>query len=136
MQTEKLPLWAKVAGYLFGKGLVFIGVRFMLAPEVAERGFGLIYDQPGYAFHYIKGVRDLFTGLVITGFTIANWRKPLAVIILVGSVIPIVDMLVVLNAPAAVPGTEWIHGLTAFFAWIFGFFLLAKQTVKRHAVTA
>lgn len=136
MQTEKLPLWAKVAGYLFGLGLIFIGGRFLLVPEAAERGFGLIYDQSAYSFHYIKGARDLFTGLIITGFTIANWRKPLAIIILAGSVIPIVDMLVVLNAPAAVPGTEWIHGITAVFAWVFGYFLLSSRTIKRPAVAA
>jgi hypothetical protein len=136
MQTEKLPLWAKVAGYLFGIGLLFIGVRFLLVPEDAERGFGLIYNQPGYSFHYIKGVRDLFTGLVITGFTIANWRKPLAVVLLAGSVIPVVDMLVVLSAPTAVPGAEWIHGSTAAFAWLFGYFLLHNQTAQRHALSA
>lgn len=136
MQTEKLSLGAKAAGYLFGIGLLFIGVRFLLMPETAERGFGLIYDQPSYAFHYIKGIRDVFTGLVITGFTIANWRKPLAIVILTGSLIPVVDMLIVLRAATAVPGAEWIHGVTAVFAWVFGYLLLRSQTHQRHAVTA
>ncbi len=133
---EKLPLWAKAAGYLFGIALLFIGARFLLMPETAERGFGLIYDQPSYAFHYIKGIRDVFTGLVITGFTVANWRKPLAVVILAGSLIPVVDMLTVLRAAAPVPGAEWIHGVTAVFAWVFGYFLLRSQTTQRHAVPA
>lgn len=136
MQTEKLPLWAKIVGYLVGFGLIFIGGRFLLAPEVAERGFGLLYDQPTNSFHYIKGIRDLFSGLILTNFTLANWRKPLAVAVLAGSLIPLVDMLIVLTAPNAVPGAEWIHGTTAVASWVFGYFLVRPQTAPRHAVTA
>lgn len=136
MQTDKLPLWAKITGYLFGIGLIFIGGRFLLAPEVAERGFGLLHDQPTNSFHYIKGVRDLFSGIVLAGFTLVNWRKPLAIVVLAGSLIPVVDMLVVLSAPMAVPGTEWIHGLTAVVSWVFGYFLLRNQPVRRHAALA
>ncbi|CCH51621.1 hypothetical protein BN8_00560 [Fibrisoma limi BUZ 3] len=127
MQTNQLSSWTKVVGYLFGAGLVFIGGRFLLAPEVAERGYGLIFDQPTDAFHYIKGVRDVFSGLLFIVFTAANWRKPLAVVALAGSIIPIVDMLIVLNAPLAVPGTEWIHGITVVSLWVYGYFLLRNQ---------
>lgn len=135
MQAVKLPLWAKIAGYLFGFGLLFIGGRFLLAPEVAERGFGLLYDQPINSFHAIKGIRDIFSGLILAGFTLANWRKPLAVAVLTGSLIPVVDTLVVLSAPTAVPGAEWIHGITAVALWVFGYFLVRPQTTSRH-VTA
>ncbi len=123
MQTDKLPLWAKIVGCIFGLGLLFIGGRFLLMPEVAERGFGLIYDQPTNSFHYSKGIRDIFSGLLLTVFSLAGWRKPLMVTVLAGSLIPVVDMLVVLNAPHAVPGAEWIHGLTAVALWVFGYFL-------------
>ncbi|GAB4028195.1 hypothetical protein GCM10028773_61730 [Spirosoma koreense] len=119
-----MPLWAKAIGYVFGIGMVFIGGRFLLDPETAERGFGLIYDQPSNAFHYIKGIRDLFSGLLMTLFTLLNWRKPLAVVILTGSLIPVVDMLIVLLLPSTVPSAAWIHGLTALTAWVYGYFLL------------
>lgn len=124
MLTEKLPLWAKVAGYLFGAGLFFIGGRFLLDPETAEHGFGLIYAQPNEAFHYIKGVRDLFSGLIITTFTVLNWRKPLAVALLTGSLVPIGDMTIVLTAPSTLHSAAWIHGLTALTIWIVSYFLL------------
>lgn len=132
-QLSKLPIWAKMAGYFFGIGLVYVGMRFLLVPEGAERDFGLIYDQPGYSFHSTKGVRDLSWGLVITLLTIFNWRKPLAVVILSGSLVPVVDMLVVLSAPTAVPEIAWVHGLTAIFSWVIGYFLLRNQTDQRHA---
>lgn len=123
MLTEKLPMWAKLIGYLFGLGLIFIGGRFLIDPESAERGFGLIYSQPSESFHYIKGVRDLFSGLLMAVFTAANWRKPLAVTILLGSLIPTVDMLIVLTMPSTIPEAAWIHGLTALSAWVYGYFL-------------
>lgn len=127
MQTEQLPRWAKIAGYTFGVLLLLIGCRFMAMPEAAERGFGLIYDQPSYSFHYIKGIRDLFTGSILTLFTYLNWRLPLAVTLLAGSLIPTVDMLVVLTATQAVPGTEWIHGSTAVAAWVLSYLLLRRR---------
>ncbi|MFD2572777.1 DUF4267 domain-containing protein [Spirosoma soli] len=136
MQTNNMPLWAKVTGYFFGIGLIFIGGRFLLAPEIGERGFGLIYDQPNEAFHYIKGVRDVFSGLLFVAFTAANWRKPLAVATLAGSLIPVVDMLVVLTMPNTVPGAAWIHGTTVVALWMFGYSLLRPQTAPRHALPA
>lgn len=133
MQTDKLPTWAKIIGYLFGAGLVFIGGRFLIAPEVGERGYGLIYNQPGNAFHYIKGIRDVFAGLLFIAFTAANWRKPLAVVMLLGSLIPVVDMIIVLTSPTVVVGAEWIHGTTAVAIWIYSYFLLRqRQNFRSH----
>lgn len=131
MQTDKLPRWAKFAGYGFGIALLFIGGRFLLAPEVAERGFGLNYNQPNNAFHFIKGIRDVFSGLVLFAFTVANWRKPLAVAVLAGSLIPLVDMLIVLNTPNSVPGAKWIHGTTVVCSWLFAYGLLRRPTGRK-----
>ncbi|MVM32079.1 DUF4267 domain-containing protein [Spirosoma sp. HMF4905] len=127
MLTEKLPLWAKLLGYFFGAGLIFIGGRFLLLPEQAELGFGLIYAQPNESFHYIKGVRDLTSGLFFTVFTIAGWRKPLAALFLIGSLTPVGDMIIVLTSPSTVLSAAWIHGLTALAAWIGGYFLLRQK---------
>ena len=127
MVAEKLPLWAKIVGYLFGAALFFIGGRFLLDPETAERGFGLVYAQPNESFHYIKGVRDLFSGLIITVFTLLNWRKPLAIVFLTGSLVPVGDMIIVLTASSAIHSAAWIHGLTALTAWIASYFLLRPK---------
>ena len=127
MLTEKLPLWAKLIGYFFGAGLIFIGARFLIAPETAELGFGLIYAQPNESFHYIKGVRDLTSGLFFTVFTVAGWRKPLAALFLIGSITPIGDMIIVLTSHSSVLGAAWIHGLTALTALIVSYFLLRQK---------
>jgi hypothetical protein len=127
MQTEKLPIWANAIGYFFGAGLLFIGGRFLIAPELAERGFGLIYDQPNESFHYIKGIRDATSGFLFLIFTLTNWRKPLAVLFLAGSLTPVGDMIIVLTTSSAVLSAAWIHGLTALAAWIIGYFLLRQK---------
>ena len=127
MLTEKMPIWTKVIGYLFGAGLLFIGGRFLLDPESAERGFGLIYDQPNQSFHYIKAVRDLFSGVLIGTFTVLNWRKPLAIAFLTGSLVPLGDMIIVLTSPSSIMSAAWIHGLTALTAWITCYFLLRSK---------
>lgn len=131
MQTQPLPTWAKAAGLLFGAGLLFIGARFLYCPEVAERGYGLVYNQPNNAFHTVKGIRDLFSGLLLLSFSWLGWRKPLAVVMLVGSIIPVVDLIVVLRTPQALRGAEWIHGSTALALWVVAFFLLRSSLTKK-----
>ena len=49
--------------FITGLGLLFIGVRFLLSPEVAEVGYGIHFNEQGdYSFHYIKGIRDILSG--------------------------------------------------------------------------
>lgn len=130
MNTDKLPIWANVTGVVLGLALLFIGGRFLLAPEIAERGYGLMYQQPNNAFHLIKGIRDLFSGLVFLIFALAGWRKALAVASLVGSIIPLTDTFIVLNTPQSVPGAEWIHGSTTVALWVFSVFLLRPSSTQ------
>ena len=84
--------------FLTGLGLIFIGARFLIAPEVAEAGYGIRFnEQNDYSFHYIKGSRDLFSGLVICILALSRQTKALAIILLAGSIIPIADTFIVLN---------------------------------------
>lgn len=86
-----------IAG-LTGLGLIFIGVRFLIAPEVAEISYGIHFNERGdYSFHYIKGIRDLFCGLLICIFIFSKQTKALGITLLVGTIVPVVDMLIVLS---------------------------------------
>jgi hypothetical protein len=64
-------------------------------------------------------------------FSVANWRKPLAAVALLGSLIPVADMVIVLTNAQPVAGAEWIHGTTAVALWVFGFFLLRQSSTKK-----
>jgi quercetin dioxygenase-like cupin family protein len=84
--------------FLTGLGLIFIGLRFLIASETAEIGYGIHFNEQGdYSFHYIKGVRDLMSGLLICIFILNKQTKALAITLLVGTIVPIVDMLIVLS---------------------------------------
>jgi hypothetical protein len=86
---------------LLGLGMVFIGTRFLLAPRAGAEGFGVFLPPSDvhYAFHYAKGVRDLFSGLLLALFAGLGYERPLAWVTLLGTFIPCVDLTIVLSQP-------------------------------------
>lgn len=88
---------------LTGLGLVFIGLRFLLAPRVGAEGFGVFLPpaDSNYAFHYAKGIRDVFAGLLLVVFAGLGYDRPLAWVLLLGALIPSVDLTIVLTQPTA-----------------------------------
>jgi len=123
MTTQRIPSPVRLISLLIGFGLLFIGGRFLLAPELGEAGFGLTYQEPNYAFHYIKGIRDLFAGLIIVLLAWSHYRKPLLLIFLAGSIIPFADMLIVWHTPGSNLWAMLIHGGTVVTLWILCYFL-------------
>lgn len=87
-----------IIAFLTGLGMIFIGTRFMLLPESAVAGYGIHFDAHGdYSFHYIKGIRDVFTGLLICILILTKQIKALGIALTVGTIIPIMDMFIVLT---------------------------------------
>ena len=123
MTTQHIPVPLRLMSLLLGVGMLFIGVRFLLAPELGEAGFGLHYNQPNYAFHSIKGIRDIFSGLIIVLLAWYHYRKPLFLTLLAGSIIPFTDMLVVWHTPGSNLWAMLIHGGTVITLWLLGYFL-------------
>jgi len=84
--------------FLTGLGMIFIGTRFMLAPEIAEASYGIHFNAHGdFSFHYIKGIRDIFTGLLICTLILSRQIKALGIAMVLGTIIPTIDMLIVLT---------------------------------------
>ncbi|QJD97012.1 DUF4267 domain-containing protein [Mucilaginibacter robiniae] len=93
--TQKICI---AIAFLTGLGMIFIGTRFLLAPETAEAGYGIHFNNQGdYSFHYIKGIRDVFSGLLICIFVLTKQTKALGITLAVGTIIPVTDMLIVLS---------------------------------------
>jgi hypothetical protein len=68
--------------FLLGLGVIFLGGRFYTSPEVATAGFGIHFNAQGdYSFHYIKGIRDIFSGLIICVFVLFNEQRALGVML-------------------------------------------------------
>ena len=88
---------------LVGLGMIFIGLRFLLAPRAGAEGFGVFLPPADtqYAFHYAKGIRDVFSGLLLVAFAGLGYDRPLAWVLLLGAMIPSVDLSIVLSQPTA-----------------------------------
>ncbi len=128
MITQQIPspVWRdplRIISLLIGVGMLFIGARFLLAPEAGEAGFGLHYNQPDFAFHAIKGIRDIFSGLIIVLFAWSHYRRPLFLTLLAGSIIPFTDMLIVWHTPGSDLWAMLVHGGTVITLWILCYFL-------------
>jgi hypothetical protein len=89
---------AFVLAALLGLGMIFIGGRFLLAPQTAVAGFGLHFDPlSDTSFYYTKGIRDIFSGLVLCALAVRRDRISLGIVLLCGALIPVVDMTIVLS---------------------------------------
>ena len=50
-------------------GIIGIGIDFILNPVGASTGYGIpIHDPAAFPFMWIKGIRDIFAGLVVLPF--------------------------------------------------------------------
>ena len=90
---------------------MFIGLRFLLAPRAGAEGFGVFLPPTDvqYAFHYAKGIRDVFSGLLLVAFVALGYDRPLAWVMLLGALIPSVDLTIVHAQPTASLALELPH---------------------------
>jgi hypothetical protein len=117
-----------VVAIITGLGLIFIGTRFLLSPERAEAGYGINFNEHrNYSFHYIKGIRDIFSGLLISVFVLMNQRRALGVTLLAGTLIPITDMLIVLSKSYNGVLQAMPHIIATIICSVFGIILLATK---------
>ena len=117
-----------VIALLTGLGMIFLGARFLLSPEVAEAGYGIHFNcHEDYSFHYIKGIRDIFSGLIISVFVLTNQRRALGVTLLGGTMIPVTDMLIVLSKSYNGIIQAMPHIIAIVICAVFGIILLATK---------
>jgi len=94
--------------FLTGIGLLFIGLRFLISPVNAEFDYGISTNtHADYSFHYIKGIRDLFSGILLVLFVLTKLRKALAMTLLAAIVVPLGDFMIVMGKD----GGDWQHGI-------------------------
>ena len=106
--------------YLIGVLLLFIGLRFIISPEIGETGYGLVFTENGnYSFHYIKGIRDVFSGLLFLILAFGRQYRALGAALLLGSIIPMTDAWIVL-AYQSMPFATAIAHLSAIVLCLLG----------------
>ena len=115
---------ASIVSGVIGVGIILIGARFLLAPQAAAAGFGFPAEAPGAQtpaggpnpWLYVKGVRDIASGIFIW-VLLAN-RAPhlLGVFMAAASIIPLGDAVIVLRSGGSRAAAFGIHGATAAVA--------------------
>jgi hypothetical protein len=118
--------------FLLGLGMIFLGVRFFLSPEAATAGFGIHFNADGdYSFQHIKGIRDIFSGVLLCAFVLMNERRALGVTLLAATMIPVSDMLVVLSKSYNGVMQAMPHIVVIIICSVFGIILLATKPQKK-----
>lgn len=117
--------------FLLGLGMIFLGSRFFWSPEAATTAYGIRFNLLGdYSFHYIKGVRDIFSGLICV-FVLLNERRALGVTLLAGTIIPLNDMLIVISKSYNGILQALPHIIAIIVCFVFGIVLLATKPKLR-----
>ncbi|SHN33037.1 DUF4267 domain-containing protein [Mucilaginibacter sp. OK098] len=112
--TRSVSFWLTL---LIAAGIIFVGARFIINPAGGAAGFGIPFSNTAdYAYGRIKGIRDMFSGMVLLPLLWLRMRRAVAYVFTSAIVVPAADCLIVLatNGPGDVPHML-IHGGTAVF---------------------
>ena len=115
--------------FLLGLAMVFLGARFFFSPEEATAAFGIRFDANGdYSFHHIKGIRDIFSGLLLCALVLLNERRALGVMLIAATIIPFSDMLTVFSKSYAGLQQAIPHIAAAIICMVTGILLVAIRS--------
>jgi hypothetical protein len=112
---------------LVPSAIIGIGINFILNPVGASTAFGIpIHEPTAFPFMWIKGIRDIFSGLVILAFLLRGDRRTTATLYAIAIFIPFSDGLVILAHLGFAPPI-FIHWGTALYMITVAAFLLRKK---------
>ncbi len=117
---------------LVAAGIIFVGIRFIVSPQAGAFGFGIPFSsEADIAFGRIKGIRDIFSGLVLLPLLLLGMRRATAWAFTAAIIVPATDCLIILatNGPSDIQHLL-IHGLTAVYMVITSFLLFRDKTFK------
>jgi hypothetical protein len=116
-------------------GIIGIGIDFILNPVGASTGYGIpIHDPAAFPFMWIKGIRDIFAGLVVLPFLLRGDRRTTAILFAISIFVPFSDGMVILSHLGFAPPI-FIHWGTALYMMVVSYFLLRKTNSFRVVLT-
>ena len=106
--------------------IIFIGARFLLAPQKAAAGYGVpAVAGQGDAYLSVKGLRDLTSGLIGLALLAFVGAQAGAWFMLVIALVPLGDMLIVLRNGGTRAVAFGVHLATAVVVLISAALLFA-----------
>jgi hypothetical protein len=93
-------------------GIIFIGCRFLLAPSTAATAYGVPAGAEPHSRAYLsaKGIRDIASGLFIAMLMAYGSAHALGWFMLIATLIPIADALIVLRHGGSRTIAFGVHG--------------------------
>jgi hypothetical protein len=123
LRRNSLLFWCTLA---IPAAIIGIGINFILNPVGASTAYGIpIHDPAAFPFMWVKGIRDIFSGLVILWFLWTGDRRTTAILFALAILIPVGDGLVILSHLGFAPPI-YIQWGTALYMMIVGAFLLRR----------
>ena len=107
--------------------IILLGINFIVNPAGASAGFGIpINDAAAFPFMWVKGIRDIFSGVAVLAFLLRGDRRAAATVYAIAIFIPIGDGLVILSHLGFAPPI-FMHWGTALYMMIVAGLLFKKQ---------
>jgi len=107
--------------------IVGLGLNFILNPVGASAGYGIpITDPSAFPFMWIKGIRDIFAGVVVLTFLLRGDLRTTAILYSIAVFIAIGDGFVILAHLGFAPPI-FIHWGTALYMSIVAVFLHRRK---------
>jgi hypothetical protein len=121
-----------LVAFILGVAMVFLGTRFFLSPITATADFGIQFNSNGdYSFHHIKGIRDIFSGVLLCALVLLKERRALGVLLLVATMIPVSDLILVLSKPYTGLPQAISHIMASIICFVVGIILLATNSQEK-----
>jgi hypothetical protein len=122
-------MMSNIGFYLSGviaAAIIFIGCRFLWAPATAAAGYGVPAGAEPHSQAYLsaKGVRDIASGLFVAMLMEYGSTHALGWFMLIATLIPIADAMIVLRQGGSRTIAFGVHGGTAVAMLIISGLLL------------
>jgi hypothetical protein len=122
-------MMTSIGFYLSGAiaaGIIFIGCRFLLAPSTAAAAYGVPVGPEPHSRAYLsaKGIRDIASGLFVAMLIAYGSAHALGWFMLIATLIPIADAVIVLHQGGSRSVAFGVHGGTAVATLIISGLLL------------
>jgi len=113
--------------FLIPAAIIGLGINFILNPVGASAGYGIpIHDPAAFPFLWVKGIRDIFSGVVVLTFLFRGDRRTIAILYSLAVFIAVGDGFVILGHLGFAPPI-FIHWGTALYMIIVATFLLRSK---------
>ena len=126
--THTIAFWICL---LTGLGLIFIGARVFFVPVEAEHAYGIqVNGGNNFSFHYIKWIRDIFSGLVLIAILFARQYRALGILSLCAVIVPATDMSIVASQSTVQTAAIYPHLSAVIIAILLGIYYLRVSKVS------